>query len=76
MELVPAWLVEERLQVCAKCELVARCGGKLLVKSNKVPCPLNRFEVGSVVVTERAFPAHINRISGCCDPIGIGWGDS
>lgn len=76
MELIPAWLVEERLQVCAKCELVARCDGKLFVKSNKVPCPLNRFKVGRIVVAERAFPSNANRVSGCCDPIGLGWGDS
>jgi hypothetical protein len=76
MELVPAWLVEERLQVCVKCDMVAQCDGKLRVKFNKVPCPLNKFDLGETVVTQRAFPPNAARVSGCCDPVGLGWGDS
>ena len=77
MELTaPAWLVEERLAVCAKCELVQTCKQKLQVRSSNVDCPLNKIEDAALAVTQRAFPANASRISGCCDPVGLGWGDS
>lgn len=37
-------------------------------------CPQNKFDTAQNEIAEKAWPKDAPRISGCCDPIGSGWG--
>jgi hypothetical protein len=72
--LVPNWLVQKRAQVCAECSFKQNCQSTMVLMLDSTTCPQNKFDSLQNEIAEKAWPKNAPRISGCCDPIGDGWG--
>jgi hypothetical protein len=72
--MIPYWIVQKRAQICASCEFKHNCTSTLVIMLEGTLCPKNKFDSAQEDIAEKAWPKNVPRISGCCDPVGGGWG--
>jgi hypothetical protein len=72
--MIPNWLVQNRQRICAECSQKTECKAKFLMLYEEMNCPLGKQLSKCDAIAARAWPQGAERISGCCDPIGNGWG--
>ena len=72
--MIPRWLTDKRDKICASCAQVGSCDVAIRILEDNPPCPQKKLPSLSDEVAEKAWPSNRDRISGCCDPIGGGWG--
>ena len=65
--MIPRWLVDKRLSVCAQCEQAATCVARFQILKEAPQCPLGRLATREQEVTAKAWPEGAERASGCCD---------
>lgn len=72
--MIPRWIVDQRLAICRACSDQKTCQAKFEIVQEVPACPLNKLPSKADAIAARAWPAGVERISGCCDPIGAGYG--
>jgi hypothetical protein len=65
--MIPRWLVDKRLQICAQCEQATECTVRFRLLEDAPNCPLKRLANREEEVAARAWPAGAESVSGCCD---------
>ena len=70
--MIPRWLIDKRLSVCANCEQQWHCAVCYQVLDDAPECPLGLLPSRADEVAARAWPAGVPEISGCCDPVIMG----
>ena len=65
--MIPRWLVDKRLQICAQCERATVCLGRFEVAEEAPQCPLKQLATRDEEVAAKAWPQGVNSVSGCCD---------
>lgn len=65
--MIPRWLVDKRLQICAQCERTTECAVRFQLLEDAPVCPLKRLATRDEEVAARAWPAGAESVSGCCD---------
>lgn len=65
--MIPRWLVDKRLAICAQCEQATECGVRFQILQDAPDCPLKRLAARSEEVAAIAWPAGAESVSGCCD---------
>jgi hypothetical protein len=65
--MIPRWLVDKRLQICAQCERTTECEVRFQLLQDAPECPLKLLANRDDEVTARAWPAGAESVSGCCD---------
>jgi len=72
--MIPNWLAQDRQRICSECLQKADCKAKFLMLHDDMQCQEGRQLTKDDAIAARAWPQGADRISGCCDPIGAGWG--
>lgn len=65
--MIPRWLVDKRLQICAQCERTTECRVRFEVLTEAPQCPLKRLATRDEEVAANAWPEGAQPVSGCCD---------
>lgn len=65
--MIPRWLVDKRLQICAQCERTTECAVRFQLLQDAPECPLKQLATLNDEVAARAWPAGAESVSGCCD---------
>jgi hypothetical protein len=65
--MIPRWLVDKRMQICAQCERATECKGKFEALNEAPNCPLKKLATRDDEVAARAWPDAAEVVSGCCD---------
>lgn len=65
--MIPRWLVDKRLKICAQCEQTTECSVRFRVLDEAPQCPLKRLATRDEEVAARAWPQGVESASGCCD---------
>lgn len=65
--MIPRWLIDKRLSVCAQCEQSTECSARFEVLSEAPQCPLKQLATRDEEVHARAWPQGVESVSGCCD---------
>ncbi len=65
-----SWIVDNRHKTCLQCPQVKECKAALFIFTENSPCPLSKHPTRAEEIAERAWPSGVDRISGCCDPLG------
>lgn len=65
--MIPRWLVDKRLQICAQCEQATECVVRFQLLEDAPKCPLKRLATREQEVAAKAWPEGAERASGCCD---------
>jgi hypothetical protein len=72
--MIPQWLAQDRQRICQACAKQSSCPAKFTIPQDLTDCPDKRHPSKADAIAARAWPQGAERISGCCDPIGAGWG--
>ena len=67
-------IVEERIAICSSCEKRSNCKARFEILDEFPRCPLNKLQSKADLIAHKAWPPGVEKISGCCDAIGAGWG--
>ena len=63
-------IILTRQQTCAACPEQPTCRAKFRMLEDDMQCPQGRQRTKADLIAARAWPEGVDRISGCCDPIG------
>jgi len=67
-------IVQERIAICSACEQRPTCKARFQILDETPRCPLNKLRSKADLIAAKAWPPGVERISGCCDAVGDGWG--
>ena len=65
-----SWIVERRRKVCISCARKKECQAERVLHTlfaERTACPLGLHLSRLDAIEERAHPANVDRLSGCCD---------
>jgi len=66
--MIPRWLIDKRFSVCQACHQQRRCKVSHTIMQENTTCPINAHpSLEDEMRWEKAWPQHIQRVSGCCD---------
>ena len=65
--MIPSWLIDKRLNICAKCERTTECAVRFQILEGAPKCPIGLLASNGDEVALKAWPAGADKASGCCD---------
>ena len=65
--MIPSWVVDKRVQICAACQEQSGCVAKFDIATEAPACPVNKLPSKGDEIAAMAWPAGASPVSGCCD---------